>query len=324
MAKAKVDDGSIDLKALVQRVRPITGGEDGLASLAFSKGGRLYSYFRNVLISTPVPANFPEFCVKADALLKASTANSKLSVSATRLTLSAGKVKTWLPLDTESILPEPTPAADFVQVPEGLVKMLKALDKYVPQEAPSVWATSLLLKGQFAYATNGTYMIRQRLEVQLPFTCALPKALVAVLSKLGKPLATMAFDGFNLYVTFADGSRLSSPVYASQWPDVSNFFLAEDVQQVDAELIEFLEQVKPFASDDPIVEFKAPNNASFKAGETIANAEFTGSWIPRNFTTSLAMLVQFIEPNAEIAFTERFALVKYPDRTIIISAKARS
>lgn len=325
MAKAKPADGSIDLKALIQRVRPITGGEDGLASLAFSKGGRLYSYYRNVLLSTPVPAGFPEFCVKADSLLKAATATSKLSISDTRLTLTSGKIKTWLQLDKEAMLPEPTPSTDFVQVPDGLITVMKELVKFIPNEAPRIWATSLLLKGQFAYATNGSYIVRQRLAVQLPFTCALPKALVAVLAKLAKPMATMAFDGYVLYITFADGSRLSSPVYAEPWPDVSDFFLAEDMVPVDQELVEFLEQVKPYAAeaDGVRVEFIAPNEAKFQFGETGAHAKFEGNWIPINFATSLNHMWQFISAGADIVFKERFAIVRYPDRTIVIAAKAK-
>lgn len=313
-----------ELKKLMGMVRPITGGEDGIASLAFSKGGRLYSYYRNVLLSVPTPKGFPEFVVKADSLVKAATDTTKLSVSETRLTLTSGKLKTWLQLDNESLLPEPQPKSDFAQVPEGLVKVLKELDKLVPQEAPRIWATSLLLKGSFAYATDGTYIVRKKLDVQLPFACALPKALVAVLAKLNKPLATMAFDGACFYVTFTDGSRLSSPVYAEQWPDVSNFFMAEESELADKELLDFLEQVKSYANDDVVVDFIKPNTAGFRVGETEATAKFEGQWIKNNFSTSLKRLVQFIEPGALITFTERYLVAKYEDRTVILSAKARS
>lgn len=320
MAKA----ATYDLKKLMQQVRPITGGEDGLASLVFSKYGRLYSYYRNVLISAPVPEGFPEFVVKADSLVKASTAATALSVSATRLTLNSGKVKTWLQLDTESMLPEITPKTDFVQVPEGLVAVLKEMAKLVPSEAPRIWSTSLLLKGQYAYATDGSYIVRKRLNVQLPFTCALPHSLITVLAKLNKPLATMAFDGFNLYVTFADGSRLSSPVYAESWPDVSDFFMAEELEPVNPELLEFLEQVKPYAKDEVVVEFTTPNLATFRLPDTEAQAAFTDGWVKQNFATSLSSLVKFVDKGAMITFTERFAVVKYEEQTVIIAAKLRN
>lgn len=314
---------TFELLKLIKMVRPITGGENGIAALAFSKGGRLYSFYRNVMLSVPVPEGFPEFVVKGDSLIKAATDKSSLSVSATRLTLTSGKLKTWLQLDNESMLPEPIPSSDFTQVPEGLAKLLKEMDKLVPQEAPRLWATSLLLKGSYAYATDGTYILRRKLDVQLPFACALPKSLVQVLAKLNKPLATTAFDGKNFYVTFNDGSRLSSPVYAEPWPDVSNFFMAEEMQPANSEMLEFLEQVKPYAADGVTVNFVKPNMAGFRVGETEATATFESSWIPRNFTTSLKHILDFIEPGAQIAFADRYMTVKYDDRTIIISAKEK-
>lgn len=325
-AKAKTNESGTDLLSLIQRVRPITGGEDGLSSLAFSQNGRLYSYYRNVLLSTPTPEGFPNFCVKADSLLKAAQSTSKLSVSDTRLTITSGKIKTWLQLDKESILPGSSPTTDFTQVPDELIGVLKELVKLIPNEAPRIWATSLLLKGQYAYATNGNYIVRQKLAVQLPFTCALPKALVAVLAKLGKPMTTMSFDGFILYITFADGSRLSSPVYAEPWPDVSDYFLADEMEPVSAELLEFLEQVKPYADakDGVQVEFVAPNTAKFQFNETEACATFETKWIKQGFATSLSYMSQFISAGAQIAFKERFAIVKYEDKTIIISAKAKN
>ena len=312
---------AVDLKGMLERVRPITKGEGGLAALVFSTRGRLYSFFRNVMLSCPVPEDFPEFCCNGDLLVKAATTTSKLSVSDTRLTLVSGKIRTWLPLDKESMLPEPVPGAEFVQVPEGLIKMLVELAKLVPEEAPQVWATSLLLKGAYAYATNGAYIVRQKLDIQLPFSCAFPKALVTVLAKLKKPLGTMSFDGHQIYITFTDGSRLSSPVYGSEWPDVSSFFEALDMEPVHPELIEFLQQVKPFCDDDPKVTFEIPNTASFWAGEAMAEAKFDSEWIKSSFATSLKYLSAFTDKSAEIAFTKRFAMIKYEKRTIILAAK---
>lgn len=310
-----------DLKGLIQKVRPIPGGEDGLAALAFAQEGRLYSYYRNVLLSTPTPEGFPDFIVKGDALLKAATADAKLSVSDTRLTIVSGKIRTWLPLDNESLLPEPVPTGEFTQVPKTLIATLKDMAKLVPNEAPRIWSTSLLLKGQYAYATDGEYIVRQKLEVQLPFTCALPKSLITVLAKLGKPLNSISFDDHVLYITFDDGSRLSSPVYAEQWPDVSDFFIAQDVEEVHPELLEFLGQVNQYADGTTRVEFAKPNIAKFRAGDTDVEAKFDNPWVKTAFGTSLKLMVDFVEKGAKISFAERFAIVKYEDRTIIIAAK---
>ncbi|MNE29277.1 hypothetical protein D3C80_1227520 [compost metagenome] len=164
-------------------------------------------------------------------------------------------------------------------------------------------------------------MVRQRLPVQLPFTCALPKSLITVLAKLNKPLNSISFDEHVLYVTFNDGSRLSSPVYAEQWPDVSDFFIAQEVEDVHPELLEFLSQVSQYADGTTRAEFVVPNVAKFRAGETDVEAKFDNPWIKKGFGASLKSLVEFVTKGAQICFTERFAVVKYEDRTIIIAAK---
>jgi hypothetical protein len=312
-----------DLSFLMSQVRPITGGNDGLGSLVFSQGGRLYSYYRQVLLSAPAPEGFPEFVVAADALVKAATKNSKLSVSPTRLTLTSGKLKTWLPLNTDSVLPESSPTTEFVQMPTGLVATLKELAKFVPSEAPRVWATSLLLHGQYAYATDGQTMMRQRLDVQLPFTVALPKSLITVLVKLNKPITTLSFNGNVLYATFADGSRLSSPVYAEKWPDLTNFFMAQEMSSVHPELIEFISSVKQYAGDGTDVTFEPPNTAKFNVGETEAVATFEANWIQKGFRISLKALSDSIDSQAEMALTDNFLMVKYTDRTYIVATKVK-
>lgn len=312
-----------DLSSLMAKVRPITGGNDGLGSLVFSQNGRLYSYYKQVLLSAPTPEGFPSFVVSADMLVKAATPNSKLSVSPTRLTLTSGKLKTWLPLNTDSLLPESSPTTEFVQMPEGLVGTLKELAKFVPSEAPRVWSTSLLLHGQFAYATDGQTMMRQRLDVQLPFTVALPKSLITVLVKLGKPITTLSFNGNVLYATFADGSRLSSPVYAEQWPDLTNFFMAQEMQEAHPELMEFLASVKQYAGDGTDVSFEVPNVARFRVGEAEAVATFESNWIKKSFHVSLKALSDCMEAKAEIALTDNFMMVRYPNRTYIVATKIK-
>lgn len=315
-----------DLKALLAAVRPITGGEDGLAALVFSTGGRLYSYYRNVLLSIETPEGFPSFCVKGDPLVKAATSQTKMAVSESRLTLTSGKLRTWLPLDTESLLPEPVIPTDFTQVPEDFIKTLVGMAKLVPEEAPRVWSTSLLVKGSYAYATDGGYIVRRKLNVQLPFECALPKSLVTVLAKLKKPLGTMAFDGHQLHITFNDGSRLSSPVYGESWPSVADFFMAQDMKPTPNELIEYLGQVKPFAEKGVLVDFEAPNVAKFFVRKDGVEAEacFEESWVSHNFTADLVDWVEFIHKGSQLYLGNKFAMIKHGDDTIILAAKTHA
>jgi len=102
---------------------------------------------------------------------------------------------------------------------------------------------------------------------------------------------------------------------------VSDFFIAQDVEDAHPELLEFLGQVEQYADGATRVEFAKPNIARFRAGDTDVEAKFDDAWVKTGFGTSLKLMVDFVEKGAKISFAERFAMVKYEDRTIILAAK---
>lgn len=312
-----------EFQKIVSQARPLKDNTDGLASMFFIRNEVAYSYYRAVLLSTPA-LGMPDFCVSGEDLIKAAAAAKgevKFSVTEQRLTITSGRVKNWLPLflDRElPILPQPT---HFIQVSGDLLPTLKELAKLVPEEAPRSWGTSLLLRGDFGYATDSQYMVRVQLGVKLPFEVALPKACVTVLSRLAREPVALAFEKNILTFTFADNSYLQTPVLNETWPDLQTFFPQLQYKVVDDELIEVLEQIKPYGESGIHFDMVAPNKASFNTGTNEASIVFDNNCIDMDHSLQLKTMIQFYKSGVELAHTSKFVSVKDDKRTVVLALK---
>lgn len=310
------------IKEVVSHTRPLKCAETGLAAKFFVIDEVAYSYYRAVLLSTPAPG-FPNFVVDGDALIKAVAGlkgEVKLSVSDTRLTMTCGKVRTWLPLFFEELpmLPQPT---HFIQVSGQLLPTLKELAKLVPEEAPRLWGTSLLLRGEYGYATDSVYMVRTPLGVKLPFEVALPKSCVTVLTKLSREPVAIAFERNTLTFTFSDHSYMQTPVLAERWPDLDTFFPDLEYEPVVAELVEALEQVKAYAEPGVTIEFLPPNKACFNTEQGTADMVFDTHFIKKYHTLSLQRLFQFYKKESSTAMTAKFISIQGNNQTVVLAFK---
>lgn len=312
-----------EFQKIVAQARPLKDNTDGLAAMFFIRSEVAYSYYRSTLLSTPAPG-WPDFCVDGESMLKAAAAAKgevKLSVTEQRLTITSGRVKNWLPLFTDRelpILPQPT---HFTQVTGDLLPTLKELAKLVPEEAPRSWGTSLLLRGDFGYATDSQYMVRVQLGAKLPFEVALPKACVTVLARLAREPVALAFEKNILTVTFADNSYLQTPVLAEAWPSLAPFFPELNYEQVNPELIEVLEQIKPYGETGVHFSMEAPNKASFNAGTSEAAITFDNNIISCTHSLQLRTMLQFYKLNVELAYTDKFVSIRDGARVVVLALK---
>lgn len=308
------------LQQIVNQTRPLKSNESGLASKFFVINGVAYSYYRAVLLSTPAPG-VPDFCCDGDTLVKAVNALSgtvKFSLTEENLTISAGKLRNRLSLfkDEMPTLPQPT---HFTQVSGSLLPTLKELAKLVPEEAPRLWGTSLLLRGGFGYATNSVYMVRTALGVKLPFEVALPKSCVSVLAKLSREPVALAYEKNVLTFTFDDGSYLQTPVLAERWPDLDSYFTDNPHVAVHEELVETLDQIKSYAEPGLAIHFMPPNTAKFTAGLNTATLTFDNPVIDKEFSLALNYAVQFIKKGCTISHDSRFISIVEDSRQVILA-----
>lgn len=312
-----------EFRKIVSQARPLKDTTDGLAAMFFVRDQVAYSYYRSTLLSTPA-LGMPDFCVDGDSIIRAAAAakgNVKFSLTEQRLTITSGKVKNWLPLYNDKelpILPQPT---HFTQVSGDILPTLKELAKLVPEEAPRAWGTSLLLRGDFGYATDSQYMVRVQLGVKLPFEVALPKACVTVLARLAREPVALAFEKSVLTFTFADNSYLQTPVLADKWPDVDGFFNPLDYKPVSEELLEVLEQIKPYGETGVHFDMEVPNKASFNTGTSEASIVFDSNIIECTHSLQLKTMIQFFKSGVELAHTDKFVSIKDDKRIVILALK---
>lgn len=307
-------------KAIVNQTRPLKCNETGLAAKFFVIKEVAYSYYRAVLLSTPAPG-LPDFVVDGDTLIKVANAlvgKVKFSMTDNNLTISAGKVRNRLQLFTDE-MPTMHQPTHFTQVTGELLPTLKELAKLVPEEAPQLWGTSLLLRNNYGYATNSIYMVRTELGVKLPFEVALPKSCVTVLTKLSREPVAIAFERNVLTFTFADSSYLQTPVLAGRWPDLDAFFTDAPHVEVHPELIETLDQIKTYAEPGVIIELTQPNKASFVVGLNTADMVFDNNLVDKDYSLALNYMVQFIKSGVSIAHLQRFVSIKEGTRQVILA-----
>lgn len=314
------------LKALVLQTRPLKCAEDGLASLFFVVNNVAYSWYKAVLLATPVNGKLPDFCVNGEGLVRAVSSlqgTVKLSVTDQNLSISAGKVRFRLPLcrGEMPVLPKHN---EFIQTPGSLLPALKQLARFVPDEAPKLWATTILLRGNYGYATDGNYMVRVKLPVSLPFELKLPKACVAVLNKLSREPASLWFHRNVLTMTFDDGSYMQTPVFAEDWPNIQSFFNVDKAlyAPVHSELVEALQSVKAYSENGTWLEVNESNVAGFNFDNQTATLSFDNQVFPRTkIAVTMRDLIRFAEPNAYWAWTDHFISIATKDYTAIMAFK---
>ncbi|QQO39126.1 hypothetical protein SPHG1_05 [Salmonella phage SPHG1] len=197
------------LLTAVQQARPIKYTDSGLMGKIWIADGTIHSYYKNVLLRAPCKG-FPDLQVDAESFRKAVNAARTEEITNFNITaaVTAGVLKTRMQALNEPIPPLAT-VNNWYSAHGELLPVLTALAKWVPNEAPQVWATSLLLRDGYAYATNGKYMIREKLNVDFEFECAIAKPMLEALVKL--KMEPVGYARGQMFFGFADGVQMDAP-----------------------------------------------------------------------------------------------------------------
>lgn len=315
------------LLGLVLSVRPVSYEADGLMRLLWVKDGVMYSYYKNVLLS--VPTSLPDFMVEAIPFIKAVRAakskEMKFNITeAGNLTISAGRLRTRM-----NVIDEPVPEVHVVQswsqVQEGLLSTLTSMAKLVPDAAPQLWATNLLFRHGYAYASNGVYLVRQRLPTSFDFECSMSRPLLEILTKLKKEPLSIGYANNTLYFGLEDNVSISCPATVHQWPDISKFFDAHyDMEPITPEFKEVVEQLQVYNEGMAILRINAPDKAVARLpSEALANqvvdVQFESTTFKRNLNLNLQSLAGFIKTASFIGLGNKLIVLSSEDRDIIIS-----
>jgi hypothetical protein len=315
------------LLGLALSVRPVSYEADGLMRLLWVKDKVMHSYYKNVLLS--VPADLPDFMVEAIPFIKAVRAAKSKEMKfnmteAGNLTISAGRLRTRMDLINEPV-PEAPVVQSWSQVKEGLLSTMTSMSKLVPEAAPQAWATNLLFRKGYAYASNGVYLVRQQLSTSFDFECAMSRPLLEIMTKLKKEPLSIGYADNTLFFGLEGNVSISCPATVYQWPDVSKFFDAHyDMTPVTPEFKEVVEQLEAYNEGLAILRINAPDKAVVRfPSDALANQTvdvvFESTSFKRNLNLNLKSLNGFLKTANFIGFGNKLIVLSNEDRDIIIS-----
>lgn len=317
------------MQEVVLSVRPISYDDTGLMSKIWVKDGVMHSFYKNVLLWRAV-SGVEDFQVDAESLVKAVKAAKSETITfniteAGNMTIVAGRLRTRMQVLNDPI-PDQTKISNWYSTHGQLLPTLVALAKWVPKEAPKAWATTLLLRNGFAYASDGKYMIKEKLNVDFEFECAITKPMLQVLVKLKAEPTSIAYHREKLFFGFDSGLSMDAPTLAEKWPNIDNFFTAVEHKEFEFtdELGETLNQLTGYDEGQAILEIT--NETTAKASlpdkvlpKMVVDVKFEKTKFPFPFNVSISNLSKLSSGMTNIALGGRTMKLWNNERTVILS-----
>lgn len=169
-----------------------------------------------------VPTDLPVCTVPADRLLAAWQAckgdQPLASLSEHHLMLRAGRIRARIALSDPSAYPRTQPVPKGDHRADGVAALLKRLQPFVATDASKPWATSLCLKGGYAYATNNVVLCRAPFLADLPNSAVnLPSSVFDAIIAKGEPTdVTGTENALTFY--FEDDTWIQTQLVQGEWP----------------------------------------------------------------------------------------------------------
>jgi hypothetical protein len=166
-----------------------------------------------------VPTDLPPMTVnsgKLSAAVAACTAMPSFNVTASQVSLTAGRIRARLRLDPTEYpvaLPEPRSA---LAVP-GVGDVLRALAPFAATDASRPWATSVCLCESYAYSTNNVVVARQELSGPVHATVNIPVAAIEAVVERGDVI-DIGYTESAVTFYYEDGSWVKTQLVTGSWP----------------------------------------------------------------------------------------------------------
>jgi DNA polymerase III sliding clamp (beta) subunit (PCNA family) len=207
-----------------------------------------------IALCAPIPINLPPCKPRGDELVKA-IGNCRDSVNmalttAGRLAVTSGKFKAFINCiegETPHVVAEGEP---FEINGKDILAAFKTLFPIVGNNAAHPWSGGILLDGKSAFATNNIILAEYWLGSTLPHPVNIPKAAIKEMIRIGEePIGALVLDQAITFL-YPEGRWLRSQLLATTWPDIRAVLDKEsNPVDIDDELFEALETIKPFTDD---------------------------------------------------------------------------
>lgn len=166
------------------------------------------------------------------------------------LSIKSEKFKAIIPCLEINLLQTAIPDPLIAAINDDFKTGLEIVGILANENAQSVVAASILMNGQSLIATDRNVIFEYWHGIDLPPGFALPKALVAPLTKARKKLTGFGNSATSVTFYFEDNSWIKSQLYNEHWPDMTPIWGRQsNPLPVPAGLWEALEAVAPFSGD---------------------------------------------------------------------------
>lgn len=243
--------------------------------------GRVYGSNGKLTLSAPLdPFHDEPLTVPAVPFLRAvdtCDGEPQITIKDGKILVRRGKFRARIPLSQDPVF-LPTPEGQKAALPGDFLDKLQLLRPFVSDDASRPWATAVLIRAGYAWATNNVSLARTKIDVDGEFV--VPRAVIDELLRMRKPPRSLQHGKHGLFLHCGEGVNLHAVTVQDRWPDVEPILLRGEENprpwtETGVELLETVERLSPFCEDKryPVVEF---HSGVIKTQDGSMSAEFDG------------------------------------------------
>jgi len=204
--------------------------------------------------------NFTVPAVKFLKSVDACNGEPKLKITpSNKLSVKKGAFKALLPLADNTSFPYVVNELTKNKLNTDLLTIFKKLKPFVGDDASRPWSCGILLRNNFAYATNN--VVLAKVPIVWPYMDVnIPLFAVDELLRIGFAPNSIGIADNRIIFNFVDDSWLSTQLFVDEWPDVDPMFKDSDsISLIPNELKSAIETVLPFCPDEKFPRIKLSN-----------------------------------------------------------------
>lgn len=216
--------------------------------------GRVYGFNGTLAISTPTDLAVTA-TPKAVSFIKAVERipdNTEVVLNLTeagKLGVRAGRFRAYVECHEDSTgVVRVAPAGDYVELPGGILPILRKLAPFMGVDASRPWAMGVLLKGQSAFATNNIILIEHWLPMHFPTPLTIPAEAIKEMLRIGAEPIGIQVEERAVTFHYTSGAWLRTALFSTEWPDLAAVLDRDhSAQPVPADFFDAVQRLDAFA-----------------------------------------------------------------------------
>ena len=247
-------------------------------------GNRVQAQNEKICIDSTLPESLgiSDITVNAEKFKMAlSACNGQVKYTLTdggKLAIKNGGFKAVIAMSDHNLYPKLSVDGAILPL-GGLLPILTKLQPFISENANQLWATGVLFRDGWAYATDNTVLARVKLESVLKKDIVIPSFAIDMIIKIGVEPDRILLSKNRLTFVYAD-FWMSAMLLTSDWPDISKHFTEiKELPIIPSNLKDSVDKIAPFSMNQksPIVIF-TENGVCTEEGEH--NASVSGIQLP--------------------------------------------